>query len=97
MSSSVSTVKQKLANGFVIFTAIWSSVIMPVIPAYAKMLDNKELPSLGSDQIIDENNTEHLAAEYTKTVGTFLSQKKTMKDLSQIAQDYARNKCLPNP
>ncbi|QLQ97999.1 invasin domain 3-containing protein [Providencia alcalifaciens] len=92
MSSSVSTVKQKLANGFVIFTAIWSSVIMPVIPAYAKMLDNKELPSLGSDQIIDENNTEHLAAEYTKTVGTFLSQKKTMKDLSQIAQDYARNK-----
>ncbi|WP_323084297.1 invasin domain 3-containing protein [Providencia alcalifaciens] len=92
MSPSSLTVKQKLANGFVIFTAIWSSVIMPVVPAYAKMLDNKELPSLGSDQIINEDNTERLVAEHTKTVGTFLSQKKTMKDLSEMAQDYARNK-----
>ncbi|UBX50823.1 inverse autotransporter beta domain-containing protein [Providencia alcalifaciens] len=92
MSPSFLTVKQKLANGFVIFTAIWSSVIMPVVPAYAKMLDNKELPSLGSDQILNEDNTERLAAEHTKTIGTFLSQKKTMKDLSEMAQDYARNK-----
>ncbi|HHR6131152.1 TPA: inverse autotransporter beta domain-containing protein [Providencia alcalifaciens] len=92
MSPSFLTVKQKLANGFVIFTAIWSSIIMPVVPAYAKMLDNKELPSLGSDQIINEDNTERLVAEHTKTVGTFLSQKKTMRDLSEMAQDYARNK-----
>ncbi|MTC22490.1 MULTISPECIES: inverse autotransporter beta domain-containing protein [unclassified Providencia] len=92
MSPSFLTVKQKLANRFVIFTAIWSSVIMPVVPAYAKMLDNKELPSLGSDQIINEDNTERLTAEHTKTIGTFFSQKKTMKDLSEMAQDYARNK-----
>ncbi|WP_353244207.1 inverse autotransporter beta domain-containing protein, partial [Providencia sp.] len=92
MSSASLTVKQKIANGFVIFTAIWSSAIMPVIPSYAKMLDNNDLPSLGSDNIIAEDNTERLVAEYSKTLGTFLSQKKKTKDLSDMAQNYARNK-----
>lgn len=92
MSPASLTVKQKIANGFVIFTAIWSSAIMPVIPSYAKMLDNNDLPTLGSDNIIAEDNTERLVAEYSKTLGTFLSQKKKTKDLSDMAQNYARNK-----
>ncbi len=92
MSPASLTVKQKIANGFVIFTAIWSSAIMPVIPSYAKMLDNNDLPTLGSDNIIAEDNTERLVAEYSKTLGTFLSQKKKSKDLSDMAQNYARNK-----
>ena len=92
MNPASLTVKQKIANGFVIFTAIWSSAIMPVIPSYAKMLDNNDLPTLGSDNIIAEDNTERLVAEYSKTLGTFLSQKKKTKDLSDMAQNYARNK-----
>ncbi|HEQ1860061.1 TPA: inverse autotransporter beta domain-containing protein, partial [Providencia alcalifaciens] len=92
MSSASLTVKQKLANGFVIFTAIWSSAIMPVIPSYAKMLDNNDLPALASEHNVTEDNTERLVAEYSKTLGTFLSQNKNSQDLSDKAINYARNK-----
>ncbi|WPA92617.1 invasin domain 3-containing protein [Providencia zhijiangensis] len=92
MSSTSLTVKKKLANGFVIFTAIWSSAIMPVIPSYAKMLDNNDLPSLASENNVTEDNTERLVAEYSKTLGSFLSQNKNEQNLSDKAQNYVRNK-----
>ncbi|MTC69345.1 invasin domain 3-containing protein [Providencia sp. wls1914] len=92
MSSASLTVKKKLANGFVIFTAIWSSAIMPVIPSYAKMLDNNDLPSLASENNVTEDNTERLVAEYSKTLGSFLSQNKNEQNLSDKAQNYVRNK-----
>lgn len=66
--------KQKLSNGFVIFTAIWSSAIMPIAPSYAKMLSPDELPSLGSEPLpVDNNKTERFLAEHSKKAADFIS------------------------
>lgn len=83
------TVKQKLANSFVIFTAIWSIRHYACCSSLCKMLDNKELPSLGSDQIINEDNTERLTAEHTKQSEPSF-HKRNDEGSVWMAQDYAK-------
>lgn len=51
-STAKPTLRHRLSNGFVIFTAIWSSAVMPVMPSYAKMLSPDELPTLGGDSLL---------------------------------------------
>ncbi|HBO22441.1 MAG TPA: hypothetical protein DD649_06070, partial [Providencia sp.] len=92
-STQKPTLKHKLSNGFVLFTAIWSSVIVPITPSYAKMLSPDELPTLGSDSApTDDHKVEQFIAEYSQSAAHFIADKKSTKDLADIAQDYARNK-----
>ena len=92
-STQKPTLKQKLSNGFVLFTAIWSSVIVPITPSYAKMLSPDELPTLGSDSApTDDHKVEQFIAEYSQSAAHFIADKKSTKDLADMAQDYARNK-----
>ncbi|EJF7711148.1 inverse autotransporter beta domain-containing protein [Providencia rettgeri] len=97
MNSATSTIKQilrhKISNGFVLFTAIWSSAIMPVMPSYAKMLTPDDLPTLGSDPVLtNDDKTEKLIAEYSQSAARFISDKKKAADLADMAQDFARSK-----
>ncbi|NIH06463.1 Ig-like domain-containing protein [Providencia rettgeri] len=92
-STAKPTLRHRLSNGFVIFTAIWSSAVMPVMPSYAKMLSPDELPTLGGDSLpLDDNKTEQLIAEYSQSAARFISDKKKAADLAELAQDYTRNK-----
>ncbi|HBC7430230.1 TPA: inverse autotransporter beta domain-containing protein [Providencia rettgeri] len=90
------TLRHKLSNGFVLFTAIWSSAIMPVMPSYAKMLTPDDLPTLGSDSVLSNSNsndkTEKFIAEYSQSAARFISDKKKAADLADMAQDFARSK-----
>ncbi|ENA0806843.1 invasin domain 3-containing protein [Providencia rettgeri] len=97
MNSATSTIKQtlrhKISNGFVLLTAIWSSAIMPVMPSYAKMLTPDDLPTLGSDPVLtNDDKTEKLIAEYSQSAARFISDKKKAADLADMAQDFARSK-----
>ncbi len=92
-STTKPTMRHKISNGFVLFTAIWSSAIMPVIPSYAKMLTPDDLPTLGSDPVLtDDDKTEKLVAEYSQSAARFISGKKKAADLADMAQDFARSK-----
>ncbi|HHE8320300.1 TPA: invasin domain 3-containing protein [Providencia rettgeri] len=97
MNSATSNTKpilrHKISNGFVLFTAIWSSAVMPVMPSYAKMLTPDELPTLGSDPVLtDDGKTEKFIAEYSQSAARFISDKKKVADLADMAQDFARSK-----
>lgn len=97
MNPATSTIKQtlrhKISNGFVLFIAIWSSAIMPVMPSYAKMLTPDDLPTLGSDPVLtNDDKTEKLIAEYSQSAARFISDKKKAADLADMAQDFARSK-----
>lgn len=79
-STAKPTLRHRLSNGFVIFTAIWSSAVMPVMPSYAKMLSPDELPTLGGDSLpLDDNKTEQLIAEYSQSAARFISDKKKLQ------------------
>lgn len=45
-STTKPTLRHQISNGFVLFTAIWSSAVMPVMPSYAKTLTPDDLPTL---------------------------------------------------
>ncbi|MEX9870090.1 invasin domain 3-containing protein [Providencia huaxiensis] len=93
MSTTKPTMRHKISNGFVLFTAIWSSAIMPVMPSYAKMLTPDDLPILGSDHLLtDDNKAEKFVAEYSQSAARFISDKKKAADLADMAQDFARSK-----
>ncbi|MEY0429894.1 invasin domain 3-containing protein [Providencia rettgeri] len=94
-STTKPTLRHKISNGFVLFTAIWSSAVMPVIPSYAKMLTPDDLPTLGSDSVLSNSNddkTEKFIAEYSQSAARFISDKKKAADLADMAQDFARSK-----
>ncbi|HGN1706767.1 TPA: invasin domain 3-containing protein [Providencia rettgeri] len=85
--------RQRISNSFILFTATWSSVIMPVMPSYGKMLTPDELPTLASEPILtDDNKTERFLAEQSKNAANFLSQKKKTQDLGEMAQEYVLDK-----
>ncbi|MBQ0365293.1 invasin domain 3-containing protein [Providencia rettgeri] len=94
-STTKPTLRHKISNGFVFFTAIWSSAVMPVMPSYAKMLTPDDLPTLGSDAVLSNSNddkTEKFIAEYSQSAARFISDKKKAADLADMAQDFARSK-----
>ncbi|WP_294104672.1 inverse autotransporter beta domain-containing protein [Providencia sp.] len=96
MGPSSSTLKLKLSNSFVLFTAIWSAAIVPAMPSYAKMLNLEDLPTLGSDaiqfeEIQPEDSTERFLAEYGQNAANFSAEEKNTKNLAEMAQEYVRN------
>ncbi|MGG7474381.1 inverse autotransporter beta domain-containing protein [Providencia sp. R1] len=92
-STTKPTLRHQISNGFVLFTAIWSSAVMPVMPSYAKTLTPDDLPTLGSDPVLtDDDKTEKLVAEYSQSAARFISGKKKAADLADMAQDFARSK-----
>ncbi|EMH0062747.1 inverse autotransporter beta domain-containing protein [Providencia rettgeri] len=84
--------KDKRSHPLALFMAAWSLTIMPMLPSYAKMLEPKELPLLGSAVENPENSTmERDLAQYSKTTATLLSQQKNSNDIAEMAQSYAFN------
>ncbi|MEQ4678224.1 inverse autotransporter beta domain-containing protein [Providencia rettgeri] len=92
-STTKPTLRHQISNGFVLFTAIWSSAVMPVMPSYAKMLTPDNLPTLGSDPVLtNDDKTAQFIAEYSQSAARFISDKKKAADLADMAQDFARSK-----
>ncbi|WP_272666241.1 MULTISPECIES: inverse autotransporter beta domain-containing protein [unclassified Providencia] len=97
MNLPSSKLKPKQPNRLVLSTAIWSVAIAPIMPSYAKMLSTDDLPTLGSsatqfEGTQPEDSTEHFLAEYGQNAANFASKENKTKNLTDMAQDYARHK-----
>ncbi|ENR5393433.1 inverse autotransporter beta domain-containing protein [Providencia rettgeri] len=97
MNLPSSKLKPKQPNRLVLSTAIWSVAIAQIMPSYAKMLSTDDLPTLGSsatqfEGTQPEDSTEHFLAEYGQNAANFASKENKTKNLTDMAQDYARHK-----
>lgn len=83
--------KSKIKNHIALATAVWSMVIVPTMPSYAKMLPHNNHVTNESDINNTPNENERWLAERTKEAATILSANKNSQQLSETAQNYALN------
>ncbi|MDV5227057.1 inverse autotransporter beta domain-containing protein [Providencia rettgeri] len=83
--------KNKLKNHTALAAAVWSMVIMPTMPSYAKMLPHNHHVTNESNLNNAPSDNERWLAEHAKEAATILSENKNAQQLSETAQNYALN------
>lgn len=83
--------KSKIKNHIALATAVWSMIVMPTMPSYAKMLPHNNHVTNESDINNTPSENERWLAEHAKEAATILSANKNAQQLSETAQNYALN------
>lgn len=90
MDNKMVKFKYKIKNHIALATAVWSMVIVPVMPSYAKMLPHNNMADTQQNEDNNSDNQRWLA-EQAKTAATILTENKNSQQLSDTAQKYALN------
>ncbi|XVH59140.1 inverse autotransporter beta domain-containing protein [Providencia hangzhouensis] len=99
MAPLSSKLKPTFSNRLALAATIGSIAIMPAIPSYAQILSTDNLPTLGLgsdafqfDPLPSSDGTERFLAKYGQNAANLTSEENKTKNLSEMAQDYARQK-----